>query len=105
MPLTQIKNINLNIYTTPPLKKGYNNQIPIISLKAKTGDKKYTKVLIDHNKGLSLLNNLIASANGCKTPQTPTKFGPTRTCALPNTLRSNKVTKATPINTITTIKK
>ncbi len=36
----------------------------------------------------SLNNSLKTSANGCSSPRGPTRFGPTRDCIRPMTLRS-----------------
>jgi len=42
-----------------------------------------------------LVNNLIASAAGCKSPQEPTLFGPIRICLNPRIFRSIRVNRAT----------
>jgi hypothetical protein len=46
----------------------------------------------------SFMTNFKPSANGCKTPQKPTTFGPFRLCIDAITFRSAKVKKATTIN-------
>ena len=54
---------------------------------------------------ISLINSLITSAKGCPSPSGPTRFGPTRDCMPPMTLRSkyveNATVRITPIVTIT----
>jgi hypothetical protein len=56
----------------------------------------------------SLNSSLKTSANGCSKPSGPTRFGPTRDCMLPITLRSKYVeyatTSTTPISTIRILK-
>ena len=47
----------------------------------------------------SLINNLIPSAMGCRRPTGPTKLGPLRAWAYPNTFRSRSVKKATATST------
>lgn len=53
----------------------------------------------------SLINNLIPSANGCRSPKGPTMLGPLRSCMYPKTFRSTKVRKATAIKTIIKVSK
>src|SRR5213078_4548991 len=45
---------------------------------------------------ISLISILITSANGCSKPNGPTRFGPSRPCIQPRTLRSQYVKYATP---------
>lgn len=81
---------------------GNNTQTTRASLIAATGAAKYNIKFAKRGWVDSLVNNLIASANGWGTPAHPTLFGPLRIWMYPNTLRSSKVRNATPIKTRTT---
>ena len=56
-----------------------------------TGANKYKGLLAKGGVTSSLKMNFKPSANGCQTPNGPTRDGPQRFCMWPTTLRSNSV--------------